>query len=387
MNEQEPKQKKGNILVRLLALLVTVALMLGALFLVANWDRYNLDALKRRLALRSVETGESGQAAPFTHGGGDDISLAYLADGIVMTSTVGVHYYTFSGEQYAEQVVPMEHPVLTGGGSYAAAYDAGGQTLYLYHGGEEVFTLTLEGDGDLLSVRSNSSGWLAVTAQESGYKGAVTVYNSQYERMFRLNRSSTFVVDAAVSPDCKSVAVVTMAQENGRVESQLLVYRLDSEEPVAQVSLGNTTVLDLDYEGDCIWALGENSLMTVATQNWEKNTYSFSRSYLKGCALGGDGFALLLLGQYRAGSADRALTIGPDGQVTAELDLRGQVLSFDAAGGYLCLLGGGQLTLYTPELELYRSLEDAQGARYAALASNGSAVLADRQQAWMYIPD
>ena len=29
----------------------------------------------------------------------------------------------------------------------------------------------------LLSARVNDSGWLAVTAQQSGYKGSVTVYN------------------------------------------------------------------------------------------------------------------------------------------------------------------------------------------------------------------
>lgn len=386
MSEQEPRKKKSNILLRLLALLVTMALILGALFLVVNRDRYNLDAVKRWMSMRSVETGDSGEGKPFTHGGGDSVSFACLSDGVVMVSTAGIHYYAFSGEQYAEQVTTMENPVLTSTASTAAVFDAGGQTLYLYHGGQESFSLTLEGDGDLLSARVNDSGYLAVTAQESGYKGAVTVYNSAHERVFRLNRSSTFVADAAVSPDCKSVAVVTMGQQDGRFESQLLVYRLDSKEPEVQVSLGSLAALDLDYESDQIWVLGESALVSVSVDGWEKQTYSFGNSYLKGCSLGGDGFALLLLGRYRAGSADQALTIAPDGQVLAGMDLRGQVLSFDAAGRYLCLLTGSQLSIYTREMELYRTLEDAQGARFASMADNGSALLADRQQAWLYIP-
>ena len=387
IKEQEPQKKKQNIVLRLLAFLVTVALILGALFLVVNWEEYNLDAIKRKMALRSVQTSASGEAEPFTHGGGDDISFAYLPDGLVMTSTTGVHYYTFSGEQYAEEVVPMEHPVLASAGAYAAAYDAGGQQLWLYHAGEEVFSLTLEGEGDLLSARLNDSGWLAVTAQESGYKGAVTVYNAAHERVFRLNRSSTFVVDAAVSPDCKRLAVVTMGQQDGRFESQLLVYSLNSEEPEQQILLGSMAPLDLEYESDQIWVLGENAVVSVATTGWQSSTYSFGRSYLKGCALGGDGFALVLLGRYRAGSADQALVVTPDGKADYTLSLHGQVLSFDAAGKYLCLLSGGELDIYTRELELYRSLEQTQGARCTALADNASALLADRQQAWMYIPD
>lgn len=386
MKEQEPQKKKQNIFMRLLALLVTAALIFGGLFLVVNWDRYNLDAIKRRLELRSVKTSDTGEAEPFTHGGGNSVDFAYLSDGVIMTSSTGVRYYTFSGESYADQVRPMEHPVLEKNGGYAVAYDAGGTDFWLYSGGEEIFAHTLEGDGDLLSVRVNRDGWLAVTAQESGYKGTVTVYDSARERVFRLNRSSTFVVDAMVSPDHKRVAVVTLGQTEGRFESRLLIYRLDSEEPEQEILLGNAAPLDLDYEEHRIWILGEDEIQSVSTQNWEVSTCSFGRSYLKGCSLGGDGFALVLLGRYRAGSADQTIVVDPDGEIRASMELRGQILDVDAAGKYVCLLGGGEMNLYTSDLEPYRELGETQGARYIALAENGSALLADRQQAWMYIP-
>lgn len=390
--EQEQEKQPGKLTrlfrhgKRLIALLVTGALILGGLFLVLNWEDYNLDAIKRRIALRAVRTSQSGEAEPFTHGGGNAVTFAYLEDGILMNSTTGVRYYTFSGQQYAEQVRTMEHPVLAAASAAGVAYDAGGQTLWLYREGEEAFSLQLEGDGDLLSARVNESGWLAVTAQESGYKGTVTVYDDSCQRVFRLNRSSTFVVDAMVSPDGKSVAVITVGQQEGRFESQLLVYRLDREQPEAQVSLGNQTVLEMDYEQGQIWILCEDRLVSVSTSDWTVSDYSFGGRYLKGCSLGGDSFALLLFGNYRSGSANQAVVIAPQGQKTGTLDIQGQLLSFDAAGNYFSLLSGGALHIYTRELEPYRSLEDAQGARYTALAKNASALLADRQQAWLYIP-
>lgn len=52
--QQESKPKKPNILVRLIALLVTAALLLGALVLVVYRDRLNLDALARWLDRKSV---------------------------------------------------------------------------------------------------------------------------------------------------------------------------------------------------------------------------------------------------------------------------------------------------------------------------------------------
>ncbi len=145
-------------------------------------------------------------------------------------------------------------------------------------------------------------------------------------------------------------------------------------------------MLDLDYENGQLWVLGEDCLMVVSDDGQEVTSYSFGRSYLKGCSLGGDGFALLLLGSYRAGSANQAVTINNKGEVIADLTLSGQVLDFDSAGNYCALLSGSALTIYTSDFREYAVLDSTQGARYTALSSNGSAMLADSQQAWLYIP-
>ena len=69
-------------------------------------------------------------------------------------------------------------------------------------------------------------------------------------------------------------------------------------------------MLDLDYEDGLLWVLGENRLMAVSQDGACRARYSFGRMYLKGCALGGDGFALLLLGRYQSGPASQAVTVG-----------------------------------------------------------------------------
>ena len=89
MSETTPK--KTNIILRLLALLVTVALILGALVLVVYRDRLNLDALERWLTYRELETDESGEILPFTHAGGEQQSLAFLDKGLLFSSSTGAH--------------------------------------------------------------------------------------------------------------------------------------------------------------------------------------------------------------------------------------------------------------------------------------------------------
>ena len=144
-------------------------------------------------------------------------------------------------------------------------------------------------------------------------------------------------------------------------------------------------VLDMDFESELLWILGEEQLTTIHTNDNSMYSYSFGQQYLKGCDLDGDGFALLLLGRYRTGNADTAITIDKDAQELASLSLNKQVLDFDCNTGYCSLLTGSDLSIYNPFFALQTSFEDTQGARYTALDQSGNALLANSQQAWLYI--
>ncbi len=388
-NKTTPKrQKKPNRFLRLLALLATSALVLLAMVLVIYRDTINVDTFKHWLAYRNMDTGTTGETDPFSHAGGDKLSIAYLDSGIVTASAAGAHYYTLDGEHLAEEVLSMENPVLTSSRTTAVVYDAGNQSLFAFRNSQEYFSLSLSGGADLLSARPNDGGWLAVTAQQSGYKGAVTVYDRRGEPVIQISLSSTFAVDTAVSPDGQTAAVVTIGQQDGVFFSRLLLYQVNQQEPFAQVDLGSLTVLDMDFDEGVVWLLGEDRLLTVSLlpEGQQVQTYYISPNYLKGCSLGGDGFAFLLVGRYRSGGATQALRIDSSAQAVQSIPLNSQVLDYAAAGDTCALLSGSQLSLYSAKLEQFADVGNTQAARKVALSANGSAVLANDQYAWLYIP-
>lgn len=116
-------------------------------------------------------------------------------------------------------------------------------------------------------ARVNDSGYLAVTAQQSGYKGAVTLYNAGGEKVIQINLSSTFLVDAAPSPDGRMVAAVAMDSDGGSFRSRVLFYQVNQKEPSLEVSLGGSSVLDMRYTDSGLWVLGESSLMIVSPKD------------------------------------------------------------------------------------------------------------------------
>ena len=178
-----------------------------------------------------------------------------------------------------------------------------------------------------------------------------------------------------------------MGQEKGSFFSRLLFYPVDREEPTAQVELGSLTVLDLDFEDGLLWVLCEDRLLTVTPDGQTVQTFLISPNYLKGCTLEGDGFALLLTGRYRSGSATQALVVDRDAQVVQSVALNSQILDYAACGSYYALLSGSRLALYNQATEeLYATLDNTQAARRLDLAPNASALLANDQQAWLFIP-
>lgn len=386
-NTDKAPKKSHPLLRRLLAFLVTAALVLGALAAVVYRDKLNLDALRRWLNYRSIQTSQAGLTEPFTHGGGERLDMACLESGYLFASTAGAHFYSSGGVELGSQVTHMEKPVLSTSSRYGVVYDAGGSSLFQFSGNREPFLYTPEHSSGILSARVNNSGWLTVTGLHDHYRGGVTVLNANHQPVITLNFSSAFVADAILSPDCRTVAVVTISQTDGAFQSTLHFYSTNATEPFNTVELDSFTVLDMDFDSSGLWLLGESSLITLTAKGQEQAEYPFEPTFLKGYALDGDGFAALLLGKYRAGSARDVVTVGHDAQIIARQELNGQVLSMTAAGRYLALLSGQELNVYTNDLTGYSSLSDTQSARHAALHNDGSVLLADSQEAWLYIPD
>ena len=387
-------KKKPNILVRLLAFLVTLALVFGAVTLVVYRDRLNFDVIRRYFTYRSLERNDSGQAESFAHEGSTRDIFVSAGENLLVCSTTGVRLFSGSGTQYANEQIVMEQPVAMAAGEWSLAYDAGGKSLYLFRDREKVFSLGADSGKTILSARVNENGWLAVVTQAASYKGSVTVYNPQQQPVLQLNRSSGFVMDALVTEDGKYLATVTVSQSGASFSSSLDLYRLDrteeETEPDVSASLDGSVILDLREQDSALWALGDTGVFAVSlaekSLGERKGAYSYPDQYLKEFSLEGDGYAALLLGKYRAGTQAQLVVTDESGEVTGTLDIGEQVLSLSAAGRYIAVLTADRLDIYTSDLRLYDSLSGTQNAQKVLMRADGTAMLIGAKTARLYIP-
>lgn len=389
----KPKQGKPRFLTRLVLFLIALAMVLAAVAAVAFRDTLNLDSLKRWFTYRTLVLSDSGQAEAFRYDGDLTDTFTVLDGDLLVCSKNAISLYSGSGTQYVSQSASMDSPVVDTNGSLAVVYDAGGSDLYVL--GQRSLIWSVHDLDSILAAHLNRNGQLTVVTQASGYRGAVTVYDSSYQPLASVRLSSAFVMDAALSDDGRTLAILTIGQQNGSFASALELYALNSagsadhaEEfaPDLTADLGSNVILALRHTSDCVWALGDRGL-SVTDHAGNTAWLDWSDRYLKLYDLSGNGFAAALLGKYRAGSQASLQIIDSTGTLTGTLELNEQVLSLSAAGQYLAVLTGDRLDIYKEDLTLYATLDGTQGARKVLLMSDGSAILISDETASFYVPN
>ena len=384
----EPKKERrvSRFLLRVIALAVVLAVALALVLAVVFRDRLNIDSIKRWFHYRSLTISDNGRAESFPYDGDLNCAFAVLDGDLLVCSGNAISLYSGSGTRYIHEQVSMENPVVTTNGTLAVVYNAGGSSLYVL--GQRALVWSASDLEGILSARLNRNGQLTVVTQASGYRGMVTVYDAAYSPLMSVSLTSAFVMDAALSDDGRTLATLTAGQKDGAFNTGLELYAMNYSSGGYQAdvscSLGNGVALDLRHTPSEVWALSDRGL-TVTDHAGQTVWVDWSNKYLRRYTLSGDGFAVALLGKFRAGSqAELWVMDARGGRQT--LELNEQVMSIAAAGRYLAVLTGDRLDIYTDELELYSSLKGTQGARAALLMQDGSAILISAGSAGFYVP-
>lgn len=378
---KKPPSKLRQLVNRVVALVVTVILVLGAVYLVVNRDKLNVDALRRAFSYRS-SSGE--EAELYSYDAAPSGVFTPMDGGILVCSENGFQLVARNGETVLDQAVAMEQPVASVAGTYAAVYDAGGTTLYLIHNQAVVRTYTPPKNQGLLAARVSENGYLTVVEQASGYKAAVTVYDADGNPVITENISSSFVSDAILSPDGKTLAVVSVGEDTSGFNSAIIFFNVSDGSERTRFVLGSDVVLDLDWEKTTLWVAGEYGIYCIQKDTMAASSVDNSR-YLQAFSLGGDGFAAMFYTNYQGGSAG-SLTLLDDAGAERSYGINEEVLDISAAGDYVAVLTVNELTIYKNDLSVYAVTDNSWGARRVLMREDGSALLVTNESASLYLP-
>ncbi len=372
---------------RILSLVIVLAIIVCAALAIACHDALNFDQIRRSMAYRNVAVDEDGSTETFVYSADSSSRFAAFDGGLLVASGSGYTQFDADGLILAQENTYIENPVINTGKTLAVVFDAGGQLLRGVDSKGLAFVLDLQEPYGIFSARVNKSGWLALTAQESGYKGAVTIYNEDRHKVFQWNSTSQFVTDAVVSEDCNWMAAITLDAADTSMNTSVVIYKLNREEEYASCPLGALVPLDLTFDSDGIRIVGGTACLNISKDGTLEGRYSYKNYYLRDFSTDGDGFTALLLGKYRLGGGQSILVLlDKNCEVIGSMILTQEVMSISAAGRYITILYADSLEVYTDKLNLYASYSGTGSAREAITREDGSILLVSADSARLYLP-
>ena len=382
--EEKPRRVAKRRRRPLLVLLAVAAVLAGIVTAAVLLDRSGFDGLRRSIIYAKAVKDENGCAQLYRYNSDQSGHFASLDGSLV---SVSMHQLTVLDEKNRtlyDESVKFQTPSLQSRGGRAVAYDVGGTEVYVLS--DKGLVYKLDCAGEVLNASLNQKGWLTVVCGESGCKAAVRVYDAEGEAVFAFRSSDRFVMTAALSADSKTLAAVTMGQENGVFASYVVFYRVNSDKEAGRCTLRGSVVYDLTAAGSGFCAVTEEQLCFLSGDGVMTAAYDYGGDYLRRVSVSDDGYAAVLLGRYRTGTQHRIVTVNGEGKELAALEIDAEVASLSAAGRYVAVLTGEELVIYDKQLKPCAQLQEVSQAREVLMRSDGSAVLAGSMAASLYLP-
>ena len=376
---EKPKRSGLRSLPKLLLLL---AVVLVVVVLTSMEDGNHFASLRRWLMYGDSGTGQNY----YTYVADGNNRFALLGEDLLVVNQNTLQLLSDDGTIRYSLSVSMTTPMVSVGGDMAAVCDVGGSSLYLLDETGTRREMTLSSGLRYYSARLNSAGWLAVTEEKNGYKASISVYNSSGELVFSFDSYDSYITDALVTEDCRSVVAVSLAPQDSVFSSTLLVYDLSEAVLTASCHIRDGLPMDITCTGDELLALCDTRL---AIADLEGNTildYPYGSMYLHDYAFGGKDFCALLLGKYKAGNICELTTFDLEGQQIASLEVTEEVLDLSAAGNYLAVLYSDSLVIYTRDLQEHARLDGTDYAGHVIMEPGGTAMVITGTAAWRFLP-
>jgi len=379
--DQTPKKKKKGFWGTVVTLLAVLLAVLAVAALSAMEDG-KFDSLRRWLMY-----GEgSGSKDAYAYAADPANLYGKLGDSLLVVNPNTAQLISDDGAVLYELSLRMASPQLSVGQKYAAVCDVGGNTLCILDQNGTVRTLHTERDLQYFSARLNGKDYLAVTEQKSGFKAHVSVYDPEGQLLFGFDAHNNYISDAVVTPDGRSVVMVSLESQGGIFTSKLLVYDIASAEPRSDASVRDGLVMDIRCSGDRVLSLCDKRLTITNLAGETLLDRAYGNLYLHDYTLDGGDFCALLLGRYQAGNICTLTTYDLDGQEIASKELREEVLDIAAGEDYLAVLYGEGLVVYHRDLTEFARLTDTGYAGQIQVEKDGSVLLISGAVAWRFFP-
>ncbi len=311
----------------------------------------------------SLMLGACGEPAPekadsFTCGTGERQCFAMSGNTLISAAVNGVRGFDLTGGKIFDIQTAIAYPAVCSNGSDAVIYDVGGNGIVYGDGSRLSFENTI------ISASLSDGGFLAVCAEEPGYKGAVTVYSPEKSPVYKWYSAERRTVAAAVSPDGEHLAVLCSCENGGEIH----IFSFDSEETQGVYSAPEMFSV-VFWLGDTICGIGGSGIYYCDAEGRDRGSYELGKLFPGSFRVWGEKLVIELRA-HSFGGAGELVIINDRGSELGRISPGEELISLDCGDDGILCLTQSRVTLYDTDYSETFS-EDMTGAEAAFLRQAG----------------
>lgn len=309
---KERKRKKKQRKKRLVSLIV---LIFAFLIIYMNWNVLAPSALADTAQNFMNTFGQSKYPVSFDEGS-MKAAVPLGANIGVLTDTSFI-IYSKNGDKLDVRHHGINDPAAVSSGTKALIYDRGGKQFKIETRIGELFSSTAS--YDITTAAMGENGNFAIVTQADNYLSELKVYNASYKNIFKWDSSQGRILSAALSPDGKKLAAILIGVRNGSMFSDIYIFNLNSEMPVAVKKYDGELLYSIKFKDNKrIAVVGDNETVFLNASGNQKSIYTYNNKELQ-CSSNGDGPIVLVFS--KNASQSTVVTLGNDGKVLGSADI------------------------------------------------------------------
>lgn len=268
-----------------LTLAVTLILVLYAgASILGNPDMISYESLYYMLNdfnIAAVSVGRSYTTLQYGYSFGENQVFDSYRDGLVVLNENTLTAFSSSGRRTLYERISLTRPALCTSGMYIAAYEKGGEALYLYNSFSCLFTDAdlglggIDNDYKIADVSLSDNGSIAVALNVGASQTSVLLFNSRGKLIAEYNLPR-LTVDVSLNADASMIAMasIDVSTDMGKPVTEILIYQTGELAPTASVSYGGTTPVSATFNANSDYVCA----LTDSVVGYDRGNDSFRRT-------------------------------------------------------------------------------------------------------------
>lgn len=277
---------------------------------------------------------------------GSSPMLVYEDSSVVLSSS--------ANEIFSLQLGSADSKVISKNGR-ALIYSNSSNDVILQSKTEKLGEITEE--GAVVAAGLSKNGWFATSYASEANQSVLTVYNNRFEKVFQWNCSQERIADISLSSNGRKLAVTAIGAKNAEIYSRLIVFNVNSAEPLADVRYSGTLLMKVAFTAaDKVIAAGDNRTVVITSDGEAVDELVYPEDSILAVCSDDNGNTAVFFEEF-GGSKTGMVRFSSSGKKTCSVVLEGIPDCVTAYAGKIAVVNSQEITVYSSSGKITRTFE------------------------------